>query len=58
MRTAAWLADASVARGDRCALLAENDAHWCAAYLGVLRLGAVAVPLDTAYKTSPGGDAC
>ena len=52
MRTAAWIAEASVARGDRCALLAENDAHWCAAYLGVLRLGAVAVPLDTAYKSA------
>ena len=51
-RTAAWLAEASVTRGDRCALLAENDAHWCAAYLGVLRLGAVSVPLDTAYKAA------
>ena len=49
-RMAAWLAARGVAPGDRCAILAENDAHWCAAYLGVLRLGAVAVPLDTAYK--------
>jgi long-chain acyl-CoA synthetase len=49
-RMAAWLATQGVARGDRCAILAENDAHWCGAYLGVLRLGAVAVPLDTAYK--------
>jgi len=49
-RTAAWLASAGIARGDRCGLLAENDAHWCAAYLGALRRGAVAVPLDTAYK--------
>src|SRR3954470_25066721 len=47
-RTAAWLASAGIARGDRCALLDENDAHWCAAYLGALRLGAVSVPLDTA----------
>ena len=39
-----------VRRGDRVALLAENDAHWCAALLGVLRLGATAVPLDTSYK--------
>src|ERR687897_3334289 len=53
-RTAAWLSAASIARGDRCAILAENDAHWCAAYLGVLRLGAVAVPLDTAYKAAQG----
>ena len=26
--------------------------HWCAAYLGILRRGAVAVPLDTAYKAA------
>jgi long-chain acyl-CoA synthetase len=49
-RMAAWLAARGVSRGDRCAILAENDAHWCGAYLGALRLGAVAVPLDTAYK--------
>jgi long-chain acyl-CoA synthetase len=36
--------------GDRCALLANNDADWCAAFLAVLRVGAVAVPLDTAYS--------
>ncbi len=51
-RTAAWLAVIGIARGDRCAILADNDAHWCAAYLGVLRLGGVAVPLDTAYKSA------
>lgn len=51
-RMATWLKGRGVAPGDRCAILAENDAHWCAAYLGVLRLGAVAVPLDTAYKAS------
>ena len=33
-----------------CAILADNDAHWCAAYLGILRLGAIAVPLDTNYS--------
>jgi long-chain acyl-CoA synthetase len=37
-------------KGDRVALLGKNDAHWCAAFLGILRLGALAVPLDTAYK--------
>jgi long-chain acyl-CoA synthetase len=51
-RTAAWLAVIGVAPGDRCAILSDNDAHWCAAYLGVLRRGAVAVPLDTAYKAT------
>jgi long-chain acyl-CoA synthetase len=32
------------------AILADNSATWIAAYLAALRLGAVAVPLDTAYK--------
>ena len=36
--------------GDCCAILAENSARWCATYLGILRLGAVAVPFDTTYK--------
>jgi long-chain acyl-CoA synthetase len=47
---AALLAAEGVGSGDRCALLAENDAHWCAAFLGLLRLGAVPVPLDTTYN--------
>ena len=44
------LAEAGVTAGDRCAILAENSARWCATYLGILRLGAVAVPFDTTYK--------
>ena len=51
-RTAAWLASRKVARGDRVAILADNDASWCAAYLGVLRAGAAAVPFDTAYSAA------
>jgi long-chain acyl-CoA synthetase len=47
---AAWLQSHGVGKGDRCAILAHNDAHWCAAYLAVLKLGAVAVPLDTNYS--------
>lgn len=35
--------------GDKCAILADNDIAWCAVYLGILRLGAVAVPFDTHY---------
>ena len=49
-RTAAWLVSQGVAPGDRCAVLAENSARWCAAFWGVLRAGAVVVPLDTNYK--------
>ena len=47
---AARLLDRGCSQGDRVALLAQNDAHWCAAFLGILRVGALAVPLDTAYK--------
>jgi long-chain acyl-CoA synthetase len=50
LERASWLAGRGIAPGDRCAILADNDAHWCAAYLGILRLGAVAVPLDTNYS--------
>ncbi|MFI5178421.1 MAG: AMP-binding protein, partial [Vicinamibacterales bacterium] len=49
-RAAAWLTAAGLGRGDRAAILADNDAGWIAAYLGTLWIGAVAVPLDTAYK--------
>ena len=51
-RVAAWLADQGIRQGDRCCILAENDGNWCAAYLAILRIGAVAVPLDTAYKAA------
>ena len=50
-RVAAWLLSRGIAAGDRVAILADNDATWIAGYLGILRIGAVAVPLDTAYKT-------
>ena len=46
----AWLLERGFGAGDRAAILADNDARWIAAYLGVLRIGGVAVPLDTAYK--------
>ena len=51
-RTAAWLAMIGLEAGQRAAILADNDAGWCAAYLGILRRGAIAVPLDTSYKAS------
>ena len=41
-----------VAPGDRVAILADNDAKWIGAYLGILRIGAIAVPLDTSYKSA------
>jgi len=49
-RAAVTLAGLGAGAGSRCAILADNDADWCACYLGALRLGATAVPLDTAYR--------
>ena len=51
-RTSGWLRARGVAAGDRIAILAENDDRWCGVYLGILRAGAIAVPLDTAYGAS------
>ncbi len=42
----------SVGFADRCALLAEDGPLWCAAYLAMMRLGAVPVPLDTTYTAT------
>ncbi len=47
-----WLAGAGIGAGDRVAILSDNDARWIGRYLGILHRGAVAVPLDTAYKAS------
>lgn len=52
---AGWLASQGISRGDRVAILADNDARWCAVYLGILRLGAIAVPLDTNYSSTQVG---
>jgi long-chain acyl-CoA synthetase len=47
---AAWLHTNGIRSGDRIAILGHNDAHWCAVYLAILKLGAIAVPLDTNYS--------
>ena len=54
-RGARMLHAAGISPGERCALLADNDARWCGAYLGILQLGGVAVPLDTAYTAGQVG---
>ena len=50
-RYATHLTTLGVIAGDRCGILADNDPSWCAAYLGILRTGAIAVPLDTNYSS-------
>jgi long-chain acyl-CoA synthetase len=45
-RVAGWLAARGVAAGDRVALLWQNDVGYVASLLGIMRAGAVAVPLN------------
>ncbi|HET7671005.1 MAG TPA: class I adenylate-forming enzyme family protein, partial [Burkholderiales bacterium] len=46
-RVAAWLASAGVRKGDRVALLLGNRVEFATALLGILHLGAIAVPIGT-----------
>lgn len=47
---AAFLLSRGLGAGETCAILADNDIAWCAVYLGALRAGVLAVPLDTHYS--------
>ncbi len=49
---AAGLHARGVKLGDRCAILADNSFRWVAAYLGVLRLGAIAEDLGGNFSRS------
>lgn len=49
-RLARTLADLGVGPGDRVAMLVENSAEALLAWWGIVRGGAVAVPVNTAYK--------
>jgi long-chain acyl-CoA synthetase len=49
-RVAGLLVSLAAGKRTRCALVADNDANWCGAYLGILRVGGIAVPLDTSYR--------
>jgi len=39
-----------VKKGDRVAIILPNSSQWVVAYFGVMKLGAVAVPLDFRFK--------
>ncbi|HVF14182.1 MAG TPA: AMP-binding protein [Acidimicrobiales bacterium] len=49
---------AGVGAGDRVALQAEPGGDWAAAFLGILRRGAVAVPLDLKLTADELGSLC
>jgi len=41
-----WLCELGIKKGDRVALILENDPYWCISYFGILLAGAIAVPID------------
>jgi long-chain acyl-CoA synthetase len=49
-RIAFYLSEQGVRRGDRIAVYMPNRPEWVAAYYGIIRLGAVAVCVSSAYK--------
>lgn len=48
-RTAGGLGALGLARGERVAIFAERSLDWILGYLGLLRLGAIALPLNPDY---------
>ena len=49
-RLAHWLIDIGVSKGDRVVLLLENCLEYVVSYYGILKAGAVAVPLSSDLK--------
>ena len=54
-RFAAALAGSGIARGDRVGIMLPNRVEWPLAWLGLARLGAVMVPVNTSYRTADAG---
>ncbi|HVE64452.1 MAG TPA: class I adenylate-forming enzyme family protein [Mycobacteriales bacterium] len=51
-RVRSWLLERGVVAGDHVALIAPASAEWLSAWLGILRAGAVVVPLDPGLNQS------
>jgi crotonobetaine/carnitine-CoA ligase len=49
-RAANGLAQRGVGRGDRVAVMMRNSVEWLAAWFGTVKLGAVIVPVNAAYR--------
>ena len=54
-RVATALAGAGIGRGDRVAIMLPNRVEWPLAWLGLARIGAVMVPVNTGYRTTDAG---
>ena len=51
-RVASSLLQLGVRRGDRVAMLLNNGPQFVDIFFGIVKIGAIAVPLDTKYKIS------
>lgn len=51
-----YLSKIGIKKGERVAIFAENSPEWCTAYLGIVSIGAVAVPLDAQYTKEEVGN--
>lgn len=49
-RVANTLLEAGVSKGERVAMLLSNSPRYAVIYFGIVKIGAIAVPLDTKYK--------
>ena len=54
-RVAATLAGIGIGSGDRVGIMLPNRAEWPLAWLGLARIGAVMVPINTGYRTVDAG---
>jgi len=54
-RVAAALAGTGVGPGDRVGIMLPNRVEWPLAWLSLVRLGAVMVPINTGYRTADAG---
>ena len=54
-RIAAALSGLGIGRGDRVGIMLPNQVHWPLAWLGLARIGAVMVPVNTGYRTADAG---
>ena len=49
-RVANALLELGLSKGDRVAVLLSNSPEFAIIYFGIVKVGAIAVPLDTRYK--------
>lgn len=54
-RVAAGLAGSGIRPGDRVGIMLPNRVEWPLAWLGLARVGAVMVPINTGYRTADAG---